>query len=94
MSTGEATLRITPLQGDIVYWEVGGDATPSSSRVENLHTFIANEMQVSFLCVDSTQVHEQGAAKVWKNKVSLKKFVQDIDTKTKSIELRSPLQVL
>ena len=87
--TGKVTLRITPIHGDTVFWEIGGEATPSSARVDNLHTFTTEEMRVSFLCVDSTKVHEQGAAKVWTNKVTLKKFVQDVDAKTKRIELRS-----
>lgn len=87
--TGKAILRITPVHGDTVYWEVGGEATPASARVENLHAFTTEEMRISFLCVDLTRVHEQGTAKVWTNKVTLKKFVQDVDAKTKRIELRS-----
>jgi len=87
--TGATTLRINPVHGDTVYYEIGGEATPSSARVQDLHRFVTSEMRVSFLCVDSTGLHEQGEPYLWTNKVTLKKFVQDVDTKTKRIELRS-----
>jgi hypothetical protein len=87
--TGASTLRINPVHGDTVYYEIGGEATLSSARVPDLHRFTTNEMRVSFLCVDSTGVHEQGEPYLWTNKVTLKKFVQDVDAKTKRIEIRS-----
>lgn len=87
--TGAVTLRINPVHGDTVYYEIGGEATSSSARVPDLHRFTTSEMRVSFLCADSSGVHEQGEPYLWTNKVTLKKFVQDVDSKTKRIELQS-----
>jgi len=86
--TGEVTLKITPVHGDAVYYDVGSEATPGSARVEDLHAFKTSEMNVSFLCVDSSKQHETGEPVAWKNKLTLKKRVYGNDTE-KSVELRS-----
>ncbi len=85
---GEVTLKITPVHGDAVYCDVGSEATPGSARVEDLHAFKTSEMNVSFLCVDSSGQHETGAPVAWKNKLTLKNRVYGNDTE-KSVELRS-----
>nr|QNO47110.1 hypothetical protein PLINODHC_00004 [Methanosarcinales archaeon ANME-2c ERB4] len=86
--TGEVTLKITPVHGDAVYYDVGSEAAPGSARVEDLHAFKTSEMNVSFLCMDPSGQHETGEPVAWKNKLTLKKRVYGNDTE-KSVELRS-----
>lgn len=65
--TGEVTLKITPLNGDKVYYEIGGIATSASEMIKNLNEFKTKELKISFICVDSTGEHEIGDAITWKN---------------------------
>lgn len=69
--TGVVELRLTPVNGDTVYAEIGGDATEASQKVEN-GLFTTDEIEVSFLAVDSTGVHPKGQTVTWKNRVTLK----------------------
>ena len=74
--TGEVTLRITPIHGDTVYYELGGDQPSSSScKVENLNDFRTSELQISFVCKDSAGEHQPGKVEVWRGTVSLKHSV-------------------
>jgi len=69
--TGEIELKLVPVHGDIVYAEVGGDATEASHKVEN-GLYRTSEMEVSFLAVDSTRQHPPGPARTWHNSLTLK----------------------
>jgi hypothetical protein len=69
--TGEATLRITPVNADIVYYDIGAQASTASAKLENA-TLRTKELRVSFLAVDSTHVHETGEARTWENRITLK----------------------
>ncbi|WP_336990020.1 DUF499 domain-containing protein [Bacillus infantis] len=69
--TGEVTLKITPQNGDQVYYEINGDATPGSSEVADLNAFKTTELALTFLCVDSTGRHDTGALTRWENNVQL-----------------------
>jgi len=69
--TGEVTLRITPVNGDTIYYDVGGTATTASARVEG-STLKTRELRVSFLVVDSQGVHQIGGAVDWQNRITLK----------------------
>jgi len=69
--TGIVELKLTPVHGDTVYAEVGGEATTASKKVEN-GLFSTDEIEVSFLAVDSTGVHPSGPAVTWQNRVTLK----------------------
>lgn len=69
--TGQVELKVTPVHSDTVYAEVGGDATTASQKVEN-GLYVTDEIEVSFLAVDSTGVHASGPAVTWKNSVTLK----------------------
>jgi len=69
--TGAVELKLTPVHGDTVYAEVGGEATTASKKVEN-GLFTTDEIEVSFLAVDSTGVHPSGPAVTWQNRVTLK----------------------
>ena len=75
--TGEANLKITPVNGDKVLYEIG-HTQPSSASLDVAETeggysrFTTSDMRVSFLCVDSRGVHEQGGVYVWENALQLK----------------------
>ncbi|MDT8896656.1 DUF499 domain-containing protein [Thermanaerothrix sp. 4228-RoL] len=69
--TGEVTLRITPVHGDTIYWEVGGRATTASKKLEGKQ-LSTKELRISFLCVDSTGVHQTGEPVIWTNTITLK----------------------
>jgi hypothetical protein len=69
--TGEVTLKITPQNGDKVYYEINGDATTGSSEVPDLNAFKTTELALTFLCVDSTGKHSTGAITRWENNVQL-----------------------
>jgi hypothetical protein len=68
---GEAVLRVTPVHGDAVYWEVGSAATTASASLEG-QTFKTDTLRVSFLAVDSTGTHETGSPVEWQNRITLK----------------------
>jgi hypothetical protein len=69
--TGEVTLKLTPIHGDTVYYDVGGDATPASAKVEG-GVLKLREIRASFLAVDSSKQHETGTPVSWENRITLK----------------------
>ena len=71
-TTGEVTLRITPVHADKVHYEIGTDATTGSLLVPDLQNFEVNEMYLTFLAVDSTGEHATGPLGSWKNRLTLK----------------------
>jgi hypothetical protein len=76
-NTGETTLHISPLNGDTIFYEYG-DTTPTTASKKlqdwknDHYVFKTKEMEVNFLCVDSTGKHETGNAILWKNTINLK----------------------
>ena len=60
--TGEVTLRLTPVSGDTVHYEVGAQATPASAKVSDPKQFKTRELVASFLCMDSKGEYDTGAA--------------------------------
>lgn len=85
---GEVTLKLTPQNGDVVYYEINGDATTASLPVTNINEFKTKELSLSFLCVDSTGGHDTGSLVYWRNKVRVQYDTFDKDGK-KHIELKS-----
>ncbi len=69
--SGEVLLRVTPKHADVVYWEIGGEPTTASARLDG-PTLETRELEISFLAVDSTGVHETGEAYIWRNRITLK----------------------
>ncbi len=69
--TGEVTLRVTPVDADTVYYDVGSAATTASAKVDAA-TLKTREMKVSFLAVDSKGEHQAGEPRLWQNRVTLK----------------------
>lgn len=70
--TGEATLKITPLHGDTVHYEINSKATEASSELDTSQPFKTKELKLSFLCVDSTGEHDTGEPVKWQNTITLK----------------------
>ncbi len=85
--TGEVTLRVTPVNSDTVYYDIGGEATTASAKLDGA-TLRTTELRVSFLAVDSAGVHETGPAKEWTNRITLKHRFFDA-TGGKKLELRA-----
>lgn len=86
--TGEVILKLTPVHGDTVYAEVGGDATTASFKVEN-GEYRTSEMEVSFLAVDSTGTHPAGPTATWKNRVTLKHRIFSGNNGDRMLELKA-----
>ncbi|MGZ8162381.1 MAG: DUF499 domain-containing protein [Methylobacter sp.] len=75
--TGEANLKITPVNGDKVLYELG-NSSPSSASMDVAETeggysrFSTSDMRVTFSCIDSRGEHDQGNVYVWENTLQLK----------------------
>ena len=75
--TGQATLKVTAIHGDTIYYDFGAPASTASAKLDG-STLTTNEMRVSFLVVDSSKVHETGDAVTWQNRITLKyRFFQN-----------------
>ena len=71
-NSGKVWLKLTPVNGDNIYYEIGGEATPGSLKVTDTKNFETEELEISFLCVDSKGEHETGDTKPWLNRITLK----------------------
>ncbi len=72
-TTGEVALKIIPVHGDTVYYEIGdSEPTTASGRVDSFNNFKISELQATFLCIDSTGEHNTGTSEMWKNSINLK----------------------
>ena len=92
--TGEATLRINAIHGDVIYYEIGGKATTASLVVDNPKQFKTNEMEISFLCVDSKGEHQTGEEQRWRNTITLKsREYQQGNDKMVEIQAAPPAQI-
>jgi hypothetical protein len=85
--TGEVTLKLTPVRGDTIYYDVGGVATTASARVDG-STLKIKDLKASFLVVDSTSEHETGEAVPWQNRITLKHRIYQSGA-NKCMELRT-----
>jgi hypothetical protein len=86
--TGEVTLALTPVHGDTIYYEIGATATTASQKVTDFNNFVTSELEISFLCVDSTGEHHTGEAQTWCNEITLKSRVYQ-QGHDKMLELQS-----
>lgn len=91
--TGEATLKIIPIYGDKVYYEVGGIATTASLEVEDFNNFKTKEIELSFICVDSTGDHPTGESTTWKYDVKVRYKLRDTSN-GKMLKLESHPKVI
>lgn len=69
--TGEATLKVSAVNGDVIYYDIGAEASTASAKLDG-STLKTRDLRVSFLVVDSTGVHETGDAIIWQNRITLK----------------------
>lgn len=69
---GKVCLKLTPVNGDTIHYEIGSPATAGSLKVSDTKNFETDELEVSFLCVDSRSEHETGEALTWRNRITLK----------------------
>lgn len=69
--TGAVQLRLEPMHGDQVFFDVGAPPTEASTRIMDLKMFLTAEMRVGFLCVDSRGQHPTGDVVDWKNQIDL-----------------------
>ncbi len=77
--TGEVSLKIIPVHGDTVYYEIGDSkVTTASSTLDFSKPFLTQELRLSFLCSDSKGKHETGEIKTYTNRITLKhRFFQN-----------------
>ena len=68
--SGEFTLKVRPVHGNVVYYDVGAEPTTASSEVTS--PFVTKEPQLWFLCVDSSKEHPTGTAKKFTGSVPLR----------------------
>ena len=88
-NTGEATLKLTPVHGDTLYYDINGPATSGSMQVSNPRSFKTRELIVSFLCADSSGKHQQGNPATWKNQITIKSRSFQGTSGEKMVELKS-----
>ena len=87
-NTGEITLSVKPMHGDIVYFEIGGNPTEASARLDLSTNFVTAELKIGFLCIDSKGKHEKGAPVFIENRITIKhRIFQDGDKRM--LELKS-----
>ena len=86
-NTGRVKLRITPVNGDTVYLEIGADATTASQKLSG-RDYETDALAVSFLAVDSKGEHQTGTPYTWHNRITLKSRVYD-KGEDKMVELRA-----
>jgi len=75
--TGEVTLKISPIYGDEVRYEIGEDEpTSASCSVANApggyKAFKTKDLLVTFKCFDTHNKYVQGASVSWQNRITLK----------------------
>ena len=85
--TGVVTLRLTPINADTLYAEVGAPATTASLKVEG-QRFETADLRVSFLAVDSTGEHEAGEPVEWRNRITLQSREYTVGNERR-VELRA-----
>ena len=91
--TGEVKLRVTPIHGDIIYWDVGKDVSTASARLEG-NELTTRELRLSFLCVDSSGVHKTGEPVIWENRITLKyKIYQRGEDKIMKLQAAPPATI-
>jgi hypothetical protein len=86
--TGEVTLKINPVHGDQIFYEINGPATTGSLQVENLKAFKTTELNLSFLCRESKGEHETGEPRSWKNRITIQSRTFQAGT-DKMVELQA-----
>jgi hypothetical protein len=82
-------LKITPVRGSKVVYEIGQEPSDASSEIENLNRFRTGETKLFFKCLDSTGEHKPGPAKSWQADIKIKHLVYNNKSGARCIELIS-----
>ena len=85
--TGRVKLRVTPVNGDTLYVEIGAPATAASQKLSG-RDYETDALIVSFLAADSTGKHETGEPVTWNNRITIKSRVYG-SSEDKRVELRT-----
>ena len=85
--TGAVKLRLSPVNADLLYAEIGAPATPASKALEG-RDFETAELRVSFLAADSKGEHDTGEPVEWENRITLKSR-EYADGNERMVEIRS-----
>lgn len=85
--TGLARLRVTPVNADTIYVEIGVPATTASHKLSG-RDYATDELVVSFLAVDATGVHATGEPLTWNNRITLQAWVYG-SADDRMVELRA-----
>jgi len=90
--TNKLSLRLKPIFGDKIYYEIGAPATEASLKVDDLNNFETAELKVSFLCVDSSGAHPTGLPVEWVRDIAIKHKIQ-VKADGKYVDLETPTGV-
>ena len=85
--TGYCKLRLTPIDPDTIYAEVGGKATSASEKLTN-RDYETGALEVSFLAMDSVVKYNTGKPYTWRNDIAIKSHIYQSGD-DKMLELRS-----
>ena len=85
--TGHCKLRVTPINADTIYAEVGGKATSASQKLTN-RDYETGALEVSFLAMDSVGKYNAGEPFTWRNDITLKSRIYQ-SGEDKMLELRA-----
>jgi hypothetical protein len=79
-NTGEMTLTVKPMHGDTVFYEVGGNPTEASARLDLSSNLVTTELKIGFLCIDGKGKHDKGVPVFFENRITIKhRIYQDGD---------------
>ncbi|WP_129673421.1 DUF499 domain-containing protein [Candidatus Chloroploca sp. Khr17] len=93
-TTGEVILRVTPVHGELIYWEIGGTATTASAPLEG-STLCTGHLRLSFLAIDPRGVHEAGVPYTWTGRITLKhRFFQRGADKLCELQAAPPIAAI
>lgn len=86
--TAQFTLKVRPIHGDTVYYDIGAEPSEASTKVTN--PFVTKEPQLYFLCVDSSKdnPHPRGKALKFTCSVPLK-YEQRLSPNGKVLEFKT-----
>ena len=85
--TGAVRLRLSPVNADLLYAEIGAPATPASEALEG-REYETKALRVSFLAVDSKREHDTGEPEEWRNRITLRSR-EYTDGNERMVEIRS-----
>jgi len=89
--TGEFTLKVKPVRGNCVYYDIGAEPTTASNKVEQ-QLLVTKEPSAWFVCYDMENTenpHPTGKAKKWLGQAPLKREQRQNANGNSVLELRT-----